>query len=247
MPPVCWHMVTARLAAKRLGSTLLSDAPGSYLLGATAPDVRIMTGQPREDTHYITLEADHPEDSIENLLAANPHVTQLTGRPRAFVAGYFTHIEIDQAWIREVYRPFFGRESTYHNTLQAHFMDRTLQFYMDWKERLDRDLVNAFYQDVVAPELVQEAALIPPETLSQWQGFVKQILHNEPSWDWFSDFLQRRLKAETGVSEMDMRDLASNLPDVLETVLNYVTPARLAAFKEDAVRRQMAALRSYLQ
>ncbi len=239
-------MVTARLAARRLGDAGITEETGAYLLGATAPDVRIMTGQPREDTHFIALEADHGERSIDNLFTAHPHLRHLKGRQRAFLAGYLTHLEVDQAWIVTVYRPFFGRESTLQGSLEANFMDRTLQFYMDWKERQDRDLVQSFYQHVVAPELAENAPLIPPEALGQWQGFVKRVLSNEPSWDWFTDFLQRRFKAEMNVTDEDMRDMAASLPDVLERVVGYVTPARLAAFKEDAVVRQTAALRSYL-
>lgn len=246
MPPVCWHLVTARLAAKRAGLALLDEAPGPYLLGATAPDVRIMTGQPREETHFITLDADHGERSIDNLFAAHPDLRTVNGRARAFLAGYLTHLEVDQAWITTVYRPFFGRESEHQSSLEANFMDRTLQFYMDWKERQDRDLVNAFYEHVMAADPADDLPIIPAPTLREWQGFVKRILQNEPSWEWFSDFLQRRLRLESSVTDEQLRTLALALPDVLERVLRYVTPERLRAFKEDAVARQAAALRSYL-
>lgn len=239
-------MVTARLAARRLGDAGIDGEVGAYLLGATAPDVRIMTGQPREDTHFISLEAAHPESSIENLYGANPHLKQVTGRARAFLSGYLTHLEVDQAWIHTVYRPFFGRDSVHQGSLEANFMDRTLQFYMDWKERQDRDLVQAFYDQVVAAELAEELPLIPPPTLQEWQGFVKRILKNEPSWDWFSDFLQRRLKVESNVTDQELQRLALGLPEVLERVLSYVTPARLQAFKEEAVTRQTAAIRSFV-
>ena len=238
-------MVTARLAARRVAQRALHDESGAYLLGATAPDVRIMTGQPRENTHYITLEANHPESSVENLFTANPHLHQLQGRQRAFLAGYLTHLEVDQEWIATVYRPFFGRESSYRGSLEANFMDRTLQFYMDWKERQDRDMVEAFYQDVMAAD-VEDAPLIPAATLLEWRGFVQRVLRNEPSWEWFSDFLQRRFKLENDLSDEQMREMAMSLPDVLESVLQYITPARLEAFKEAAVARQAAALRSYL-
>lgn len=241
-------MVTARLAARRVAAAELDDEASAYLLGATAPDVRIMTGQPRDETHFITLEADHPETSIGNLFSSHPELYGLKGRARAFTAGYLTHLEVDQTWIREVFRPYFGRHSSLTNRLEANFMDRTLQFYMDWKERQDRNLVQGFYQQVVAADLAQEAPIIPPETLQQWQTFVKRILSNEPSWEWFSDFLQKRLRSESDeVSDAELRELAAGLPDILERVLNYVTPGRLAAFKADAVERQAAALRSYLK
>ena len=64
MPPICWHVATARDALTRLGCDDLEDEIGCYLFGSTAPDIRIMTGRPREETHFFDLKRDHEISGI---------------------------------------------------------------------------------------------------------------------------------------------------------------------------------------
>ena len=56
MPPITLHMVLARELALGLGpEAILTPSPGHYLLGATTPDIRVITRQDRFSTHFFDL------------------------------------------------------------------------------------------------------------------------------------------------------------------------------------------------
>ena len=58
MPNICLHMRIALEASDRLGMTALERHLGSFLLGSTAPDVRVSLGWRRERPHFFDLAKD---------------------------------------------------------------------------------------------------------------------------------------------------------------------------------------------
>ena len=58
MPLLAVHMSIVQEVIERLDDPGLSDNIGAALLGATAPDRRVMTRQPREETHFFRLVED---------------------------------------------------------------------------------------------------------------------------------------------------------------------------------------------
>ena len=239
-------MAVAREALIRLGNPDLDrDELGCYLLGATAPDIRVLTGQRREETHFVDLEADHGENGTASLFAAYPHVLHLQGRSRAFVSGYLTHLNVDELWIREIYRPFFGRDSALESSLEANFMDRVLQYHIDRGERLDGDQPQQFYEHILQAEPGEAVQFLDVPTLQKWREVVARIVSTDPTWDNFRTFIFRRFGGMDALQEEQLRAFCEAIPEVLERTLQHVTPERIALFKEDAVSRSVAAVRNY--
>ena len=245
MPPIGWHVATAREALARLKTRELEKQIGCYLLGSTAPDIRVITGRPREETHFIGIDADHGESGITHLLEAYPHLTKLQGSSRAFLAGYLTHLTVDELWIRHVYQPFFGRDSTLQSTLEANFMDRVLQFYMDRAERSDRDRFQQFYEYIFQADPGEELQFLDLPLLHRWREVVARILSQDPTWDAFRAFILRRFSGLEQGEETVLQGFCEAVPEVLERTLRYVTPERIAVFKEDAISHSVAAVRDY--
>ena len=81
----------------------LNKHAGAFLLGNTAPDVQVISGQAREATHFFTL----PIQSAaappwEAMLFENPelmHVEHFTGSRSAFLVGYLCHLQADWIWV----------------------------------------------------------------------------------------------------------------------------------------------------
>src|SRR5690606_38082853 len=105
-------------------------------LGNTAPDVQVVSGQPRPATHFFTLPIDESAAPPWKLmLRAYPSLArpgQLPPAQAAFLAGYLCHLLADWLWIKDLYAPTFGPQcawSTFthrlylHNVLRA-FLDR---------------------------------------------------------------------------------------------------------------------------
>src|SRR4051812_34188154 len=114
MPALGSHLASARQVAERLSHRDVDVDRGAFYLGATAPDIRIITRGPREDTHFFTLDELAAQDSIARMLAANPrlaNVAELDEVTRSFMAGYLTHLILDEHYIERMYREYFGATS----------------------------------------------------------------------------------------------------------------------------------------
>ena len=246
MPPIGWHVATAREVLQRLGYDEPEEELGCFLLGSTAPDIRIMTGRPREETHFFDVKSDHENSGIPRLLEAYPHLAKLQGRPCAFVSGYLTHLAVDELWVEQVYRPFFGSGSPLGGNLEANLMDRLLQFHMDRNERMDRDRFRAFCEYIFRADPGEEIGFIDPPTLQRWREVVTGILNQDPTWEAFRTFTMRRFGAEQSAHPAEVSSFFEGIPEALERTLAYVSPDRVAAFREDAVARSLQAVKAYL-
>ena len=52
----------------------------------------------------------------------------------AFVAGYISHLVLDEDYITRIYRPLFGERSPLHADELADVMDKTLQWDIERKD-----------------------------------------------------------------------------------------------------------------
>lgn len=111
MPSPFLHMYVAQDSFDRLG--LLEALRPAYVFGSIAADARLITGQPRGETHFWDTQTD--VSGGLKLLAAHPHLAaaRLDAGARAFVAGYLCHLMADEQWTFTIYRPYFGRHSQY--------------------------------------------------------------------------------------------------------------------------------------
>lgn len=246
MPPIGWHMATARDALVRSGRSEVDADLGCFLLGATAPDMRVMTGQAREETHFFRFDTDHEQSGAAALFERYPRVMALRGRARAFVAGYLTHLTVDEAWIQEVYRPFFGRDSDLAGGLEANFMDRVLQFYMEQGARPRGELLQQWFEYLFRADPGDEVPFVDLPDLHRWREVVVRIVSPDPTWERFSAFILRRFGTSGTADEQTLRAYCERIPEVLERTLRHVTPERVAAYREAAVARSIRALQEYL-
>ena len=114
MPLLAVHMSVVQEVVDRLGVPELSQNVSAALLGCTAPDRRVVTQQPRQETHYFDLEKDGVGDGLKGLMRSHPEVaadpTSLGWPTRALMIGYVSHLAADEAWIVNVYRPYFAND-----------------------------------------------------------------------------------------------------------------------------------------
>ena len=135
MPTPFTHLaVAAELAASGALPPEVAGAWPAFLLGNIAPDVQVLSGQPREATHFFPVPLNSAPPAEEVLFAQHPGLARLGALPPAqavFVAGYLAHLVFDQLWVRMIFEPVFGPEQTWgegfkerlylHNVLRAHW------------------------------------------------------------------------------------------------------------------------------
>jgi hypothetical protein len=79
----------------------------AFLLGAISPDVRAISGHPREVTHFFEIPPGG-EPAQVRLFAEWPALADAAALGRthaAFVAGYVSHLVMDEAWVEQVVMP----------------------------------------------------------------------------------------------------------------------------------------------
>jgi hypothetical protein len=104
---------------------------GAFLFGNTAPDVQVVSNQPREATHFFQIPfgtTPLPQRAMFKAYPALAHARSLSAAHAAFIAGYICHLWLDIIWVRDIYLPAFGPDARwdtmrdrllFHNILRA--------------------------------------------------------------------------------------------------------------------------------
>jgi hypothetical protein len=107
----------------------------AFLFGTTAPDVQVVSGQPRQQTHYFSLPI-QPGDppAWELLLSKYPQLAEVRKIPAlkaAFLAGYLCHLQADWMWVMEIFTPTFGPRCTWGTFQERLYLHNVLRAYLD--------------------------------------------------------------------------------------------------------------------
>ena len=233
MPTPFMHLALAEEVLQgdelsRTASSLLHHQRGPFLLGNTAPDVQTVSGQARLESHFYTLPRTTGRPAHETLFATHPSLARPAELPpaqAAFLAGYITHLLLDELWLDDIFLRYFSED--WASRRQRAFIHNVLR---TWADRRDRQRLNG----TVAPAL-QEAE---PQ---RWLPFVDD--DNLRAWrDWLIEQLSPGRKTHTtevfaqrmGVSTTEMESLLSS-PDAMKVqVFCRVDQAALQSFHDDA-------------
>ena len=107
----------------------------AFLLGNTAADVQVISGQKRTATHFFDLPI-QPGDTPpwERLLVLYPALGQphlLDPQQAAFLAGYLCHLRADWDWVLEIFIPVFGPHCSWGTFRQRLYYHNVLRAYLD--------------------------------------------------------------------------------------------------------------------
>jgi len=249
MPPLALHTVVAKEIGERLRHPSLEAERGHLYLGSTAPDIRVITRWDRRVTHFFDLSCFEEQSGVVELLRAHPELAdigRLSPSTLAFMAGYISHLVMDEVWITHVYRPFFGERSPMAGALRANIMDRALQFALDSERRGDRQLMAHVLAEVLRSDLGVEVGFIDGETLGRWRQVIVDVVKMPSDWERFRYVAGRQLR-EAGIDTPEaFAELLRQLPEIVEETKRYLTPGRIEAFMEDSVRLGLASIKEYL-
>jgi hypothetical protein len=243
------HMTVARELAADLGSPQLTDEGGAYYLGATTPDIRVLTKWERSRTHFFHLDEFGHQSGVAALFQQHPDLSSpacLDRQTVSFLCGYLTHLEMDEAWICEIYRPCFGERSSLRGDVFANLLDRVLQFELDRRSREDHAAVEEIHDALVRSTVEVAVSFLDGETLQRWRDVTVELLEREADWERFGAVASRHLRAYGVESEADVALFLQDIPDILDQAMRAVTTERVRAFEAESRRRALAAVRAYL-
>jgi len=246
MPNLPTHIALARRAAERLQYPLIHNNPSAFLLGATAPDIRIITKRPREEYHFAELDFEHVGAGMGGLFEAHPTLRKPRDKAtRAFVAGYLTHLMADEVWITTMFRPYFANDELFPDRDQGLVMDRACQLQLDRENRPDvAPLVGVLRR----PMKRIGVGFIPPETLVAWQAWTADFL-NERAYNWerLRNQARRIARGDDPHPAHDHTDaFIAGLPDSMARLHERVPEGCLVDYQTNAVDILTGTLKDYL-
>ncbi len=118
-------------------SQFLRKARGEFMFGNTAPDVQVISGQSRQETHFFNLpilEGDQP--AWEGIFVKYPQLSPGRNLPvpqAAFLAGYLCHLQADWFWVKDIFTPFFGPRCSWGTFRQRLYYHNVLRAYLDMR------------------------------------------------------------------------------------------------------------------
>ena len=219
---------------------LLTEHQGAFLLGHTAPDVRSVSGQDREDSHFYTVPRSSSEPACERLLAEHPALTcsDLVTAPQiAFVAGYLAHLELDELWLDEVFQVFVqGGWAPLRQRLLLHNVLRTWLDYQA-QERLGRHVAQTLRS--VQPN--GWLAFVRDEDLREWRDWLVRQLAPGHRMETAEVFAERM-----GIRASEI-DAVAQSPELMEErVFSHFPESALTSFQTAGYRRSISLVDAYV-
>ncbi|UCG82317.1 MAG: hypothetical protein JSW38_08935 [Dehalococcoidia bacterium] len=222
---------------------------GSYYLGSTAPDIRLVMSASREETHFLSLESEEGASGVNPLFKLHPKLkgnANVSAATRAFVAGYLSHLVTDEAWIYRIFRPFFGALSPLGGGPVANLYDRVLQFELDQRERANNSSMSRIRKELMESTSGVEVDFIDPLSLERWREFVSTVATRQASWEDFRRFAGKYLIWMQQIASNDLDSFFSSFDKSLEQVMEIVPNEQLIEFREQSIADSVAVAREYL-
>ena len=248
MPNPTAHLGLALEALDRLGLPVLEQNLGSYLLGSASPDMRIVTRQTRDQTHFASLDSTTVDVGVLEMLRQYPRLAkagELSGATQAFLAGYVTHLVADQVWIMDIYRPYFGNRQVFADPIEGNVLDRALQLDLDrhdghlWKKALP--LLDGVEERI-------EVEFIPPAALKEWREWLQGYGGREFTWERLHFLALRRQGPDADALAKTVADrFLASVPEGLAGIYQRVPPEKVARFRQRAIAEFTRLIQEHLR
>ncbi len=110
---------------------------GAFFFGHIAPDVQVISRQPREATHFFDLPPTNRRPAYMRMLATHPELAGYAGLPgikAAFIVGYISHLLLDECWVREIFYPVFGPDQLWADRRERLLLHNVLRAWLDRRD-----------------------------------------------------------------------------------------------------------------
>ncbi len=221
------------------------DVRAVFYLGAVGPDARIVSGQRREETHFFDIPvAEGAPPAQEVMLARWPELRcryTLSDRQRiALVAGYITHLVMDQTWVEMIVMPGLFIEGTAWNTKHPNWrVYSILMTYLEYRasQRLPREVLTELR--AAAPD-----AGLPFLTLDHLLGWRDHVVRHLETGG--ARQVSRLFARSNGLTSDALEKIVRSEEQMAREAYHLVPHHWLEAFEAEAANRSLRAVLSYL-
>lgn len=228
MPTPFQHLVYADLVLSHPAlpsplRRLLTAHLGPYLLGTTAADVQVITGQDRVETHFYRLSTGRDGSPVGKMLATlEPLPGPRSPEHAAFLVGYAVHLVWDEIWAWDVFVPYY-RDGEHWPDRKSYFVHHNaLRVWLDQKAQAHLQDWAGLTACLRAPAPCDWLPFAPDWALVRWRDWLVAQLE-DPSTVQTADVFAERLRVPVAalaslVSEMEAGryDVVAGLAAALE-------------------------------
>lgn len=209
--------------------TMLQERKGSFLLGSTAPDVQVISGQERQATHFFSVPIKSGAQlPWKRLLQEHPsliHSNDQYLERDVFIAGYLCHLQADWIWVLDIFLPVFGPAQVWGTFARRLYLHNVLRAY------LDEEVVKVLPLDT--PEYLQR--IVP----KNWLPFVRD--GNLIRW---CDYISRQLQPGADVKTIDVFSARQGInPEEFQSIIHSESQMQAQIFGE-IPRKKLKAYRN---
>jgi hypothetical protein len=249
MPGLRLHMTVAHTLASELASPRVDAERGAYYLGATTPDIRVLTRWDRARTHFFDLDDFEEQSGVHRLFEQEPRlrdVSSLDAPTAAFMAGYLSHLVMDEDYITQIYRPLFGENSDLRDDAVANVMDKMLQWDIERADCEDHERLDTIRQALAETAVEVNVEFIAQDTLRQWRDVSLDVIGQPPSVERLVRMLSRRMPEHKLDDEAEAARFAEQVPTLLKRTWEHVGDERVNEYLQGAKAKAAQAMREYL-
>jgi hypothetical protein len=249
MPGLLSHIDLAIEAASAVDKSVINRNFGPFILGCCAPDIRIITHGLREDTHFAPITNRVVGTGMKNLLKAQPglaNLASLSGATQAFMAGYFFHLVTDEAWIAQVYLPYFDDRHLFGDEVVANICDRAVQLEMDRQALLKHGGLKSIRNQLTNAHVDVEVGFLSMRVLADWSDWVIGYTQQEFTWDRLKRLAKRQYPKDDTAAQKVADDFLSNMPYSLKRVYDLVPKKVLQSYRAGTVESWTKMVQEYL-
>ena len=140
MPTPFFHLNVAKSLISLPGyeagiKDVINTYQSTFLLGHVAPDIRVISGQTRESTHFYKFPPSDndllPWENMQKTYLRSDRIACSDSECAVFIAGYLCHLQADWLWVRNIYEPYFICGSHWGTFSKREYMHNVLRSYLD--------------------------------------------------------------------------------------------------------------------
>ena len=223
--------------------SLLQTHIGAFLLGNTAPDVQVLSGQKRKATHFFSVPITNRwQVPWDRMLHEHPevnHPADLSFNNAAFIAGYLCHLQADWIWVTDIFQPIFSPNQSWETFSRRLYLHNVLRAYLDVKV-LD-DLLADVPEKLGLTHPNRWAPFIRDELLVKWRDFLcDQLLPGEKIRT-VEVFASRQ-----GIDPEEFHSMLHSEERMDKDVFTHLTRQELESYRELLITENLNLLDEYI-
>jgi hypothetical protein len=214
-----------------------------FLFGTTAPDVQVVSGQRRDETHFFNLpiQADD-QPAWEVMLARLPQLQGTEPLPehqKAFISGYLCHLQADWLWVKELFIPIFGPRCTWGTFRQRLYYHNVLRAYLDLRILPELSAGLDLCLSQVEPD--DWLPFVGDEYLRQWRDLIFRQLKPGASTQTVEVFSSRQ-----GISAPEYYALLESAERMQTEVFEHIPLELIHTYRQGVMQENIRLLSNYL-